>query len=93
MPHAVHEAHLRRLERVVLGEAQLGLEDAAFEGGALRPLEEGDPDEQVVLVARAGDDALRRVRRERLVLVHEPAEGGRAVGARHDGGGTEMAAR
>jgi hypothetical protein len=79
VPHAVQEAHLGRLQRVVLGEAQLGLEDAALEGRALGPLKERDPDEEVVLVARTGDDALGRVGGERLVLVHEAAEGGRAV--------------
>ncbi len=45
VPDLADEAHRRRRQRVVFGEAQLGGEDAAFEGGAFGALDERFPDE------------------------------------------------
>jgi len=54
VPHFAEEAHAGRRERVVLGELQLGGEDAALEGRALRALDERFPGEQVVFGDGAG---------------------------------------
>lgn len=61
VPDLADEAHRRRRQRVVFREAQLGGEDAAFEGGAFGALDERFPDEQVVFRYGAGGDAVGRV--------------------------------
>ena len=61
MPHLAEKLHGRRCERVVLGKLELGGEDAALEGGALGPLDQGFPDQEVIFGDGAGGDALGRV--------------------------------
>lgn len=76
VPHVGEELHGRRRERVVLGEAQLGGEDAALKGCALGALDEALPVQQVVLGDGAGGDALGGVVGEGAVLLEEAAVGG-----------------
>ena len=83
MPHLAQELHRGRGQGVVLGEAQLGGEDAALEGRALGALDQRLPVEQVVLGDGARRDALGRVVGQRAVLLEEAAVGG---GLRHGGG-------
>ena len=73
MPHLAQEAHRWRVQRVVPGELELGWEDAALEGRAVGPLDQGFPEEDVVLGDGSGRDAVRRGGGEELVLVEEAA--------------------
>lgn len=73
MPHLPQEAHRRRVQRIILGELQLGREDAAFKGRAVGSLDQGFPEEDVVFGDRAGGDAVRRGGGEELVFVEEAA--------------------
>lgn len=82
MPDVGEEAHRGRGERVVLGEFELGREDAALEGGALGPLDEALPVQHVVLGDGPGGDALGGVVGEGAVLLEQPALGG---GLGHEG--------
>lgn len=82
MPDVGEELHRRRRQRVVLGELELGGEDAALERRALGALDEAFPVQEVVLGDGAGRDALGRVVGERAVLLEEAAVGGRLG---HDG--------
>ena len=75
MPHLAHKPHRGRIERVVLRELEFGGEDAAFEGGAVGPLDEGLPEEDVVFGDGARGDAVGRGGGEELVLVEEAAGG------------------
>lgn len=76
MPHVGEELHRRRRERVVLGELELGGEDAALKGRALGALDEALPAQQVVLGDGAGGDALGGVVGEGAVFLEEAAVGG-----------------
>lgn len=82
VPDVGEELHRRRRQRVVLGELELGGEDAALERRALGALDEAFPVQEVVLGDGAGRDALGRVVGERAVLLEEAAVGGRLG---HDG--------
>lgn len=73
MPDLPQELHGGRRERVVLGELELGREDAAFERRALRSLDQGLPVQQVVLADGAGGDAVGRVVGEGAVLLQKPS--------------------
>ncbi len=75
MPHLAQEAHRGRVQRVVLGELELGGEDAAFKGGAVGALDQGFPEEDVVFGDGARGDAVGRGRGEEFVLVEEAAGG------------------
>lgn len=76
VPHIGEEAHGGRGERVVLGELQLGREDAALKGGLLRTLDEAFPVEEIILGHRAGGDAFRGVVCEGAVFLEEAPVGG-----------------
>lgn len=76
MPNVDEELHGWRRERVVLGEPQLGGEDAALKGRVLGTLDQTLPVEEVVLGAGAGGDAFGRVVGEGAVLLQETAVGG-----------------
>lgn len=82
MPHLPQEPHRGRVQRVVLGELQLGREDAALKGRAVGPLDQGFPEEDVVFGDGAGGDAVGRGGRQELVFVEEAAgcDCGRHVG-------------
>lgn len=83
MPHlAADKAHGGRHQRVVLGKAQLGREDAALKGRALGALDDGLPEQHVVLGDGAGGDAVGRVVGEGAVLLEEAAVGGGRHGGR-----------
>lgn len=84
VPHVGEELHGRRRERVVLGEFQLGGEDAAFKGRALGALDEAFPVEEVVLGDGAGGDALGGAVCESAVFLEEAPVGG---GLGHGAGG------
>lgn len=84
VPHVGEELHGRRRERVVLGEFQLGGEDAAFKGRALGALDEAFPVEEVVLGDGAGGDALGGAVCEGAVFLEEAPVGG---GLGHGAGG------
>lgn len=72
MPHAAaDELHSRRAQRVVSGEFEFGCEDAAFEGGALRALDQCFPVEHVIFGDGACGDAFGWVGREVFVFVEE----------------------
>lgn len=86
MPDLPQELHGRRRQRVVLGEAQLGREDAALERRALGALDQRLPVQQVVLRHGTRRDALGRVVSQRPVFLQQPAVGG---GLGHFGGGRE----
>ena len=75
MPDLAQELHGWRGERVVFGEAQLGGEDAAFEGGALGALDQGFPVEEVVLRDGAGRDAFWGVVGQGAVFLEEAPVG------------------
>ena len=75
MPHLAQKPHTGRIQRIVLGELELGGEDAALKGGAVGALDEGFPEEDVVFGDGAGGDAVRGGRGEELVFVEEPAGG------------------
>ena len=70
MPHASSdELHGRRAEGVVLGEFQLGCEDAALEWCASWAFDQGFPVEHVIFGDGAGGDSLWWVGRKVLVFV------------------------
>lgn len=71
MPHVADKFHRGWGERVVLGELELGGEEAAFKGRLFGALDERFPDEHVVFGDGAGGDALGRVVGEVLVLLEE----------------------
>lgn len=48
MPHIGEKLHRRRCQRIVLGELELGGENAAFKGGFFGALDEAFPVQQVV---------------------------------------------
>lgn len=81
MEDLAQELHGRGGERVVLGELELGREDAALERGPLGPLDEGFPLQQVVFGDRAGSDAIGWVVGQRAILLQEPSVCGRRHGA------------
>jgi hypothetical protein len=70
------ELHAGRRQRVVLGELELGREDAALKGRTLGALDQGLPVQQVVLGDGAGRDAVGRIVGQRAVLLEQPAVGG-----------------
>jgi len=70
------EGHLGWRERVVLGELELGGEDAAFKRGPFRALDEGLPLEEVVFGDRAGGDAVWWIVGQGAVFREQPAVGG-----------------
>ena len=72
MPDLAEELHGRRGEGVVLGEAQLGGEDAAFERGAFGTLDQRFPVQEVVFRDGAGGDAFWRVVGQGAVFLEEP---------------------
>ena len=80
MPHLAEELHRGRGEGIVLGEAQLGGEDTAFERRALGALDQRLPVQEVVFRHGPRGDAFGRVVGQRAVLLQEPAVGG---GLRH----------
>lgn len=82
VPNLAEELHGGRGEGVVVGELELGGEDAALEGGALGPLDQRLPVEQVVFRHGACRDAVRWVVGEHPVLLEEPTVGGRGHGWR-----------
>ena len=73
MPHLPQEPHRRRIQRVVLWELQLGRENAAFEGRAVRSLDQSFPEEDVVFGDGAGGDAVGWGGGEEFVFVEEAA--------------------
>lgn len=73
MPHLAQEAHRGRVQRVILRELELGGEDAAFEGGAVRALDQRFPEEDVVFGDGPGGDAVRGGGGEEFVFVEEAA--------------------
>ena len=75
MPHVACELHAWRRQRVVLGKLELRGEDAAFERGAFRALDERFPDENVVFGYGTRGDAIRRVVRERTIFLKEALRG------------------
>lgn len=81
MPDVALELHGRRHKRVVLGELELGREDAALIWCSFGSLDHGFPQEEVIFVDGAGGDALWRVGCEVLVLLEE-ALGGYGVHGR-----------
>lgn len=87
MPDFGEELHGRRRERVVLGELELGGEDAALKGGALGTLDEAFPEEEVVFGDGAGGDAFGGVVGEGAVFLEETAVGG---GLSHGGVGCRV---
>lgn len=87
MPHVTKELHRRWHERVVLGEFELGGENAAFVWCALGALNQCFPDKEVIFVDGAGGDAFWRVGGEVFVLLEETlggdgVHGGLIVGGR-----------
>lgn len=72
MPYISSELHRRRHKRVIARELELGREDTALEGCTFGPLNQGLPNEQVILIDRACCDSLRWVLAECLVLLEEP---------------------
>ncbi len=75
MPHLPQEPHRGRVQRVILGELELGGEDAAFEGRAVGALDQGFPEENVVFGDGTRGDAVRRGGGEEFVFVEEAAGG------------------
>lgn len=75
MPQLAREAHRRWGERVVVGEFQLGREEAALEWRALWAHYERLPHEEVVLADGACRDAIRRVVCQVLVFLEEALAG------------------
>ena len=75
MPNITRKLHDRRHERVILGELDLGRENASLVRRALGSLDQRFPEEEVIFVERAGGDAFGRVLREVLVLLKEPLGG------------------
>lgn len=71
MPDFAQKLHLGRIERIVFGEGELGGEDAAFEGRALRALDQRLPGEEVVFVDWARGDAVGWGDEKRLVFGEE----------------------
>lgn len=71
MPHIGNELHLGRGERIVLGEPELGGEDAAFERCAFGALDQSFPEKHVVFGDGAGGYAFRGVGGEGFVLFEE----------------------
>ena len=72
MPYpASHEFHRRRIERIVLGELELGSENATLERRLLGALDERLPVKQVIFRHRACCDAFGGVGREVAVFVEE----------------------
>lgn len=69
MPDVAEELHGGRHERVVLGEFELGGEDAAFVGSTLGAFDEGFPDEKIIFGYWAGGDAIWGILGEVLVLL------------------------
>lgn len=82
MPDVGEELHRRRGQRVVLGELELGGEDAALKRRALGALDQAFPVQQVVFRDRAGGDALGRVVGQGAVLLEQTPMG---RGLRHAG--------
>lgn len=75
MPDIAQKLHAGRVEWVVLGELELGGEDATFEGSAVGPLDHGFPEEDVVFGDRAGGDAVGWGGGKGAVFVEEAAGG------------------
>jgi hypothetical protein len=72
VPHASSdELHCRRAKGVILGELELGCEDAAFEWGAAWAFNQGFPVKHVIFGDGAGGDSLWWVCGEVLVFVEE----------------------
>ena len=87
MPHLPQKPHARRIQRIVLGEFQLGGEDAAFEGGAVGALDQGFPEEDVVFGDGAGGDAVGWGGGQGFVFVEETpgGDGGCHLGGEGEG--------
>lgn len=81
MPDIAQELHARRVQRVILGELELGGEEAAFERGAVGALDQGFPKEDIVLGDGPGGDAVRGRGGQGAVFVEEAAGG---EGGSHD---------
>lgn len=60
MPYIAQKFHARRVQRVIFGKLQFGREDATFKGSAIRALDQGFPEEDVVFGDGAGGDAVGR---------------------------------
>jgi hypothetical protein len=75
VPNVALELHGRRHERVVLGEFELGGEDAAFVGSSFGALDHGFPEEEVIFVDGTGGDTLWWVGGEVFVLLEESLRG------------------
>lgn len=75
MPHIAQEPHRRRRQRIVPWELELGGEDASFEGSSLWTLDQGFPDEDILLADGPRRDAFGWVRGQVLVLGEEPFGG------------------
>lgn len=71
MPHVTFKLHRRRRERVVPWEGERGREHAAFKRCPLGALDQAFPVEQVVFVARTGDNAVGTVGAEVAVFGQE----------------------
>ena len=71
MPYLAQKLHLWRVERIVLGEFELGGKDAAFKGRALGALDQRLPGEEVVFVNGAGGDTVGWGRKEGFVFREE----------------------
>lgn len=92
MPYPpAHKLHSRRTQRIVLGELELGGENATLERGTLWALDEGLPLEHVILGDGAGGDAVGGVGGEVFVLVEEPflRDGGHVLLIRRGGWGCQ----
>lgn len=73
MPHLPQEPHRGRIERIIFRKLQLGGENAAFKGRAVRSLDQGFPEEDVVFGDGARGDAVGWGGGEEFVFVEEAA--------------------
>lgn len=73
MPHLPQKPHRGWIQRVILRELEFGREDATFEGGAVRSLDQSFPEEDVVFGDGAGGDAVGGGGGEEFVFVEEAA--------------------
>ena len=71
MPYITQEFHGRWHERIVLGELELGGENAAFEGSVLWSFDQCLPDVHVVFADGTSGDAIRWVVGEVFVFLEE----------------------
>ena len=71
MPYLAQKLHLWRVERIVLGEFELGGKDATFKGRTLGTLDQRLPGEEVVFINGACGDAVGWGREEGFVFSEE----------------------